>query len=71
MLMSRGAMSGAAGQVRSIDGNLLNILNNLVAEGVWSGPDANRFAQDWHDQVRSKLINAAGNMERITFEPLA
>ena len=47
------------------------MLNNLVAEDVWSGPDANRFAQDWHDQVRSKLINAAGNMERITFEPLA
>ena len=71
MLMSRGAMSGAAGQVRSIDGTLLNLLNDLVAEGVWSGPDADRFAQDWHDQVHPKLVNAAMKMDGIIVEPLA
>ena len=71
MLMSYWAMSGAAGQVRTIDGNLQNLLDGLVANGVWSGPDADRFAQDWHDQVHTPLINAAGKMDGIAFEPLA
>lgn len=71
MLMSHGAMSGAAGQVRTIDGNLQNLVNGLVANGVWSGPDADRFAQDWNDQVHAPLISAAGKMDGIDFEPLA
>lgn len=70
MLMSSGAMSGAAGQVRSIDGNLQSLLADLVSAGVWSGPDADRFAQDWYDQVHVPLINAANRMDSISFEPL-
>lgn len=68
MLMSSWAMNGAAGQVRAIDGNLQSLLSQLVANNIWSGADADRFAQDWHDQVHSPLINAANTMDNIQFE---
>lgn len=70
MLMSSWAMSGAATQVRTIDGNLERLLSELVANGVWSGPDAERFAQDWYDQVHTPLVNAAGKMDSVSFETL-
>jgi len=70
MLMSNWAMSGAAGQVRSIDGSLQTLLADLVSAGVWSGADADRFAQDWYDQVHTPLVNAANKMDAISFEPL-
>lgn len=70
MLMSSWAMSGAAGQVRTIDGNLERLLSELVATGVWTGPDADRFAQDWYDQVHTPLVNAANKMDAISFETL-
>lgn len=68
MLMSSWAMNGAAGQVRAIDGNLQSLLSQLVADNVWSGADADRFAQDWHDQVHTLLINAANKMDGVAFE---
>lgn len=70
MLMSPWAMSAAAGQVRTIDSNLERLLSELVANGVWSGADANRFAQDWYDQVHTPLVNAAGKMDAVAFEIL-
>lgn len=68
--MSSWAMSGAAGQVRTIDSNLEGLLGELVANGVWTGPDADRFAQDWYDQVHTPLVNAANKMDSISFETL-
>jgi len=70
MLMSEAAMNGAAAQVRTINANLERLVSELVAEGVWSGPDATRFAQDWTDQVSTLLVNAAGTMDGISFEAL-
>ena len=70
MLMSQWAMGGAASQVRSIDGNLQSLVSELVASGVWSGPDADRFAQDWYDSVHTPLVVAANTMYAISFEIL-
>jgi len=70
MLMSNWAMNGAASQVRAIDGSLQTLLSQLVAAGVWSGADANRFAQDWYDQVHTPLVSAANKIDNISFETL-
>ncbi|MGV8851678.1 MAG: hypothetical protein ACOH1M_03810 [Rhodoglobus sp.] len=70
MLMSSWAMSGAASQVRGIDGSLQRLVDQLVATGVWTGPDARRFEQEWNEQVHSPLLNAAGKMDAISFEVL-
>ncbi|MCW4384915.1 hypothetical protein OH146_03905 [Salinibacterium sp. SYSU T00001] len=66
--MSSWEMSGAAAQVRGIDTNLERLLGEIVGPGIWSGPDADRFAQDWHDQVHTLLIAAAGHMDSVSFE---
>ena len=70
MLMSGWAMSGAAAQVRSLDGIMGRIVSDLTSAGVWSGEDAERFERDWHDQVRSRLLNAASKMDHIQYETM-
>lgn len=70
MLMTPWAMSSAAAQVRTINANLDGMLSELVAAGVWSGPDADRFARDWNDQVHARLVTAASKMDGISFEAL-
>lgn len=68
--MSSWEMSGAATQVRTIDTTLTRLVGELVSAGVWSGPDADRFAQDWNDQVHTPLIAAAGKMDSVSFETI-
>jgi len=70
MLMSESAMGAATTQVRSIQAKLDALLSELVATGVWSGPDADRFARNWNDEVAVQLTNAAATMDRISFENL-
>jgi hypothetical protein len=68
--MSEHEMRDSAATVRSIDGTLRTLVGQLVSAGVWSGPDAERFAADWTDQVHVPLINAAAKMDAISYEPL-
>jgi hypothetical protein len=70
MLMSESSMGAATSQVRSIKSTLDGLLSELVSAGVWSGPDADRFARDWNDEVAVQLVNAAATMDRISFETL-
>ena len=70
MLMTRWAMSGAAAQVRTLDGNMTRIVSELTAAGVWTGEDAERFERDWHDLVRSRMLNAASKMDNIHYETM-
>ena len=70
MLMTQWAMSGAAGQVRSIEANMTSIVGELVSSGVWTGADADRFQRDWNDLVRARLLSAASRMDGIQFEKM-
>jgi len=68
MLMSAWAMSGAAGQVRGIEATTTRLVDELTSAGVWSGEDADRFAREWNDSVRLRLLRAAQKMDAVQFE---
>lgn len=70
MLMSRWAMNGAAAQVRALDSTMNRIVTDLTSAGVWSGEDADRFETDWHDLVRTRMLNAASKMDHIQYETM-
>jgi hypothetical protein len=70
MLMSKWAMSSAAGQVRSIEASTTRLVDELTSAGVWSGNDADRFERDWNELVRARLLRAAQKMDAVQFETL-
>jgi len=70
MLMSKWAMSGAAGQVRAIEATTTRLVDEMTSAGTWSGNDADRFERDWNELVRMRLLRAAQKMDAVQFEAL-
>lgn len=69
MYMSDYKMSAAASQIRGISTTLDTLVADLHAAGVWTGTDADRFQQEWGDQVSSLLQSAATKLDNIQFKP--
>ncbi|MDQ2697762.1 MAG: hypothetical protein M3Y46_03125 [Actinomycetota bacterium] len=60
-------MDAVAAQVRTIDALMLTSIEELSSANAWSGPDAERFKRDWHDQVSVRLRTAAAKLDGISF----
>ena len=57
--------------IRAADAALSLAVQELRSSGAWSGDDADRFEREWNDQVRGRLLRAAGSMEGLSFVPFA
>ncbi len=68
MYRSAYQMSVAATQIRNAAATMNNIVSDMREANVWSGADADRFAQDWTDQVMTPLYRAATNLDAVTFK---
>jgi hypothetical protein len=66
--MSEAAMSDAAAALRSAQAVMASTIGVLT--DAWSGPDSDRFAADWRDQVSSPLLSAAAALEGAAFTEL-
>jgi hypothetical protein len=62
-------LSLAASQIRSSAAAMNTIVSDMQAASTWNGTDADRFAQDWTDQVMTPLYRAAGRLDVIDFVP--
>lgn len=68
MYLSERRMSEAASQIRGIVSTLNSLVADLQSAGVWSGADADRFNQEWSNQVSSQLQSAAAQLDAIEFK---
>lgn len=71
MYRTQWQLEAAASQVRGTSASLSAIVSQLVAAGVWSGADADRFERDWHDLVTTRLYAAAHQMDAVTYQTRA
>lgn len=67
MFSSTNAIQTAADQVRSAAVALAALQAELAAATTWSGPDADRFQRNWHEQVTNPLTFAAATLDAVVF----
>lgn len=67
MLLSHGALSNAANDLRSIAADMTRALGELDQPSTWSGEDAERFAREWNDLVVGRLHTAANKLDGVSF----
>lgn len=65
MIISRVSLQQAAADIRGVEATLTRIVRELHDAGTWSGADAERFQQEWEDQVRARLLGAAGQLDAV------
>lgn len=72
-LISRTSLNSTAAEIRAADAQLRVAVAQLVQANVWSGADAHRFQNEWHDLVTSRLQSASAKVEGVAlidFSPL-
>lgn len=70
-ILSRAGISIAVAQVRLVDQSMRSHVERVIGEDVWSGPDADRFAQEWESLVSARLRSAAQRLETIDLNPFS
>jgi hypothetical protein len=66
-MFSTRSMDAVAAQARAIDGLMTSAIEELSSANAWSGPDAERFRREWHEQVSARLRIAAAKLDGISF----
>jgi hypothetical protein len=56
-----------ATDVRTVEAALTKLVGELGSAGVWSGPDADRFQDEWSSLVRSRILSAASVIDSAEF----
>ena len=59
----RAMLEGAALELRGAEAALRGIVGELRDAGLWSGSDAERFAQVWEERVSLRLRGAAATLD--------
>lgn len=65
MIITRSALGSAASQIRSTEAALTDVMEQLTAAGVWSGPDADRYRDEWKQLISNRLLRAAAAIEAV------
>jgi len=59
----------AAMQIRTMEAQLTGQLAGLRDSQQWTGPDADRFYQEWDADVRGRLLSAATKLDSLAVVP--
>ncbi len=70
MTISTGQFDALARDVRGLEGEATAVVAGLVAQGVWTGDDADRFERDWLELVTRRLRSAADALDAVSVSDL-
>ncbi len=70
MNLSDAMFNLAAWQIRSTVAALDAQVARLRDTRQWSGPDADKFFQEWETDVKGKLNSAANKLDALALTPL-
>jgi len=68
MLITRAAFAASALQLRATEALITSQIHALRDNKQWTGPDADRFFDEWDVDVKARLLRAAGRLESLGFE---
>ena len=69
MNLSDAMFAVSAGQIRLTAALLDAQISKLRDTREWTGPDADRFFQDWETDVKDKLYSAATKLDMLVLVP--
>lgn len=69
MNLSDAMFAISAGQLRTTAALLDSQISQLRDTRQWTGPDADKFFQEWETDVRGRLLAAAGKLEALALIP--